>query len=386
MSESKDHVPVWAGDDAFPVAPGGWGWLDRRGRRHECADLSGLVEVLRTQGSRVRLMWTPDHARMVTPEEVPGLKAVLVEVARRGAERDMRNGTRRLAGCGVLLLAFVVWEWIHGGFGAVLASGWLGGLLLIALIFGAIPWYRGWKEHRRVKRGAVSDPEDIADARFEAWLASQRAPVTWFLLGLLGLVGLFQLLLPSDGWRVAGLVKEFYRAGEWWRLFTAPWLHGHPVHWAMNAAALLYLGRRTEVLARWPHLALAFLVSAWFGGIASVYWVAAPSVGASGGLLGLLGFLLVFETLHRRLVPVSARRRLLAGVVVIALMGLFGFRFIDNAAHAGGLVAGMAYALLVFIPSGSALRPKMLRRDAFAGALALLILAAGAAFACWRMM
>jgi membrane associated rhomboid family serine protease len=385
MSESNDQMPVWAGGDAFPSAPGGWGWLDHRGRRHECTGLGDLVEVLRRQGGKLRLVWTPDCSRMVVPEDVEGLREVLAEVARRGAEDDMHTGGRRLAGCGVFLLALVVWEWTRGGFDAMLASGWIGGLLLLALIFGAIPWYRGWKELRRVNRGAIGGEEDIADARFETWLALQRAPVTWVLLGLMAVVGAFQLL-PSDGLQAAGLIKGAYRSGDWWRLFTSPWLHGHPVHWAMNAAALLYLGRRTEVLARWPHLALAFLVSAWVGGIASVYWVAAPSVGASGGLLGLLGFLLVFETLHRRLVPVSARRRLLAGVVVIALMGLFGFRFIDNAAHAGGLVAGMAYALLVFMPSGSALRPKMLRRDAFAGGLALAVLAAGAAFACWRIM
>jgi membrane associated rhomboid family serine protease len=181
-------------------------------------------------------------------------------------------------------------------------------------------------------------------------------------------------------------MKGRYLRGEWWRLFTGPWLHGNPLHWAMNAAALLYLGRRTEVLARWPHLALVLLVSALAGGIASVKWLAAPTVGISGGLLGLLGFLLVFETLHRRLVPVTARRRLLAGVVVIAMMGLFGFRFIDNAAHAGGLIAGMAYALLVFPPSSPPLRPKILHRDAVAGSLALALLTAGAALACWKIL
>ena len=322
---------------------------------------------------------------MVVPEEVPELREVLVEAARRGAREDMRAGGRRLAMIGVFVAVIALVEWSQGGFGAVLRSVWIGGGLLLALIFGAIPWYRGWKEMRRIERGGVGDPEDVADSRFETWLALQRAPVTWFLLGLMGLVGVFQLL-PSDGLVAAGLMKDKYLQGEWWRLFTGPWLHGNPLHWAMNAAALLYLGRRTEVLARWPHLALVLLVSALAGGIASVKWLAAPTVGISGGLLGLLGFLLVFETLHRRLVPVTARRRLLAGVAVIALMGLLGFRFIDNAAHAGGLVAGMAYALLVFPPSSSALRPKMLRRDAAAGSLALALLTAGAALACWKIL
>jgi len=168
-------------------------------------------------------------------------------------------------------------------------------------------------------------------------------------------------------------------------LFTAPWLHGHPVHWLMNATALLYLGRRSEVLAGWPHLALAFALAAWLGGVASLRWVSAPSIGASGGLLGLLGFLLAFETLHRRLVPVSARRRLLGGVVATAVLGMLGFQFIDNAAHAGGLVAGLLYGGLVFLPSASPTLPRTLLRDRVAGAAALAVLVAGAGFACWRM-
>ena len=72
------------------------------------------------------------------------------------------------------------------------------------------------------------------------------------------------------------------------------------------------------------------------------------SVGVSGGLLGLLGFLLVFETLHKRLVPRSARRRLLGALGVTLIIGFIGYQFIDNIAHVGGLLAGTLYASVVF--------------------------------------
>ena len=193
-------------------------------------------------------------------------------------------------------------------------------------------------------------------------------------------------MLPGDSLTAAGLLKDRYLYGEWWRLFTAPLLHGHPLHFMMNAAALLYLGKRMEVFARWPHVPMVFVFAACIGGEASARFIAAPSVGASGGLMGWLGFLLVFESLHGRLVPRRASRRLIAGVVLTGVIGVIGFRFIDNAAHLGGLLAGMIYAAIVFPRSTSALRPRATFADRIAGGAALIVLVAAAACAVWRML
>jgi membrane associated rhomboid family serine protease len=169
-------------------------------------------------------------------------------------------------------------------------------------------------------------------------------------------------------------------------LLTAPFLHGHWLHWLMNASALAYLGKRVETFARWPHLALTFLVAAWIGGEASARFTQSPSIGASGGLMGLLGFLLVFETLHRGLVPESSRRRLVGGVVLTAAIGFVFHRFIDNAAHAGGLVAGMVYAALVFPKSASPHRPRTTMADVLLGGAALGLLVCSALLACSKML
>jgi membrane associated rhomboid family serine protease len=128
------------------------------------------------------------------------------------------------------------------------------------------------------------------------------------------------------------------------------------------------------------------LFSACVGGQASAFFVTAPSVGASGGLMGWLGFLLVFETLHHRLVPLDARRRLAAGVALTAVIGLIGYRYVDNAAHAGGLLAGMLYAAIVFPRSSSPARPNSNLTDRIAGGAAMLVLIASAAFAVLRIM
>jgi len=340
---------------------------------------------MRSQAGRVRLVWTPQKAVMVVPEEVPELGGVLRELGLRAAARDRGRGLQTMVVCGVVALVVARQDLLRGDWRAVVSNGWVGGLLLVALMFGAIPWYRGWKEERSWRSATDDAAEDIAEARFESWLGMQRGPVTAVLIALTVVVGLLQVVLPGEGWKLAGLVKEAVRDGERWRLLTAPWLHGHPVHWFVNVGALAYLGKRCEALARWPHLVMVFLVAAWLGGEASVWLVSKASVGASGGLLGLLGFLLVFETLHRKLVPVSARRRLLAGVLATGVLGLVGFRFIDNAAHAGGLVAGMVYAAVVFPPSASPVRPRTLVRDRIFGSLVGAVLVGSGLFAGWMV-
>lgn len=154
----------------------------------------------------------------------------------------------------------------------------------------------------------------------------------------------------------------------------------------MNILALLYLGKRMEVFARWPHLPTVFLFSALMAGEVSARLTITTSVGASGGLMGWLGFLLVFETLHNRLVPRTARRRLLAGVFLTALIGLIGYRFIDNAAHFGGLVAGMIYAALVFPKSSSPLRPNIHLTDRIVGSACLAVIFISSAIATLKIL
>ena len=398
VSESGEQ-PVWARDDAFPRAPEGWGWQDPKGGRHACGSEAELLETIRDdRAGIVFLVWSPRHPHMVVPEEIEGATSELLIARKRRAADDFAESLDRVRWFGFLLAGVTLWMLYQGwayapraadaaerigfAFRAVLISGSIGISLLMFLIFAFIPWYQSRK---RLKELVRWDAGDIAEAvpilRFETWLDYQKAPVTMLMLGIISVVGLVQFL-PGSSIEAAGLVKERYPgAGEWWRLLTAPLLHGNPVHFALNAAALYYLGKRVEVFARWPHVVVVFLFSAWVGGEASARFLAAPSVGASGGLMGWLGFLLVFESLHARLVPRRSRRRLLAGVLLTAVIGAIGFRFIDNAAHAGGLLAGMAYGALVFPKSSSAMRPRATITDLVAGAAAMLVLLASAVWA-----
>lgn len=334
---------------------------------------------------------------MILPEELEGAADAILSSRKRRAADDLQDATDKLwrfgwilAGLGAYLLyqgfahapqIATAAERVNFAVRGMIGSMSMGIALLMFLIFAFIPWYQSRKRLRELARWTDWDIADVVPTlRFETWLDSQKSPVTHIILGLVGLVGLAQLM-PGDSLSAAGLVKTAYHQGEWWRLFTAPFMHGNLIHFLMNAAALLYLGKRVEVFARWPHVPMVFLFACCIGGEASARFLEAPSVGASGGLMGWLGFLLVFESLHGGLVPRHARRRLLAGVALTGLIGLIGYRFIDNAAHLGGLLAGMVYAGIVFPKSTSPLRPRSTVTDRIAGAVILFVLVLSALFA-----
>ncbi len=396
-----EQLPIWSRVTAFPEAPGGYGWMDPKGRIHELGSMEGLIACLaRDRRAELVLVWTPSSGRMMLPEALEGAEVAVREARRKRLEQDCFRG-RVAMGLAALWMAWlVVMTWLGEWHLASHRSGFelwrelarqLGSSMSLGLgllgfgVLGFIPWYQAKKRLAELQRAAGEvDASPGSLLRFETWLDLQKAPFTKVLAALIVLVGLAQWR-SDDAIGAAGLVKEAYRHGEWWRLFTAPWLHGHWLHLLMNASALWYLGKRVEVFARWPHLLMVFVFSVMIGGLSSVRWMEGTSVGASGALMGWLGFLLVFESLHPRLVPLSARRRLLAGLLLTGLIGLLGYRFIDNAAHAGGLVAGMGYALAVFPRSSSCDGPRVMRRDRIAGGLAALILAASAAATLMRL-
>ncbi len=371
----QQNVPIWSRDDSFPARPtsasaGEFGFINSKGEQISAENMDDLVQKIGLSRNSVDLVWISDSPSLLAPEEVPELRSSLWKRRCKWAQEDQENGKRMclLFGAVTLWYLYSSYRNTQGDLIKMLLSPTLGISGIMLLMFGLLPLYEGWKTLRKGKPS--SEDEWIAEAdesRFDYWLYRQKVPATYFLMALLIASGLGQLYLErSLDWSAlsvnrAGLFKD--GNVEWWRYVTAPFLHGNLLHWIMNASALLYLGRRVELLARWPHVIIVMFGAALAGVMATSSLVSAPSVGASGGIMGLLGFLLVFETCHARLVPKSSRRRLIAGVITTVLMGVIGFQFIDNAAHAGGLVAGMAYAIIGFPASKSPRRPAILKQD-----------------------
>ncbi len=371
----KQQAPVWAREDAFPEKPDAgafslYGYTNVKGKQISAESLDELTEKISKSKESLDLVWTPESDRMQVPEELDSLRRVLWKRRKDWAEDDLSNGKRMSAIFGLVMLWYLYAGFSNSGGDLLqaLQSPQLGVVAVMLLVFGLLPLYEGWKTLKKGKPQSIDAWQECADeARFDSWLSGQKILVTYALISVMLASGLMQLVLERGmDWSALSVDKAGLLKGEnveWWRYLTGPLLHGNILHWVMNAAGLLYLGRRVELLARWPHVIIVMVGAAWVGGLATSFLMSKPSVGASGGIMGLLGFLLVFETLHTRLVPKSSRKRLLAAVTGTVLMGILGFQFIDNAAHAGGLVAGMAYALIGFPVSKSPQRPAILKQD-----------------------
>jgi rhomboid protease GluP len=138
--------------------------------------------------------------------------------------------------------------------------------------------------------------------------------------------------------------------GEYWRLVSCILLHGDGMHILLNAVALFALGRLCESVYGPVRLLFLFLVSGICGSLLSWAGGNASSVGASGGIFGLMGAAIVFGFRFQKELPPMAgelfRKRLLPWVALNLFIGAV-VPFIDNLGHVGGLVGGSLLALVL---------------------------------------
>ena len=180
----------------------------------------------------------------------------------------------------------------------------------------------------------------------------------WASLAWVFLVVVFYWSSSRMDLRSAGCVDtRALAASEWWRLFTAIWLHADVGHLAANATiGLVLLG---FVMGRYG--TGAGLLAAYIAGVGGnvVSWVlsAAPhvSLGASGMVMGCLGLLAVQSASVWRQAPHGAKyviTAIAAGVMLFVLFGLAPEA--DVLAHLGGFVSGLLLGTgLTFVPSVS---------------------------------
>ena len=180
----------------------------------------------------------------------------------------------------------------------------------------------------------------------------------------------------------AALVKPAVRAGEWWRLLSATYLHGNLLHIVANASALKVLGQILETYEGRLRVPIAYLAGAILGSIVSTLVSSQTSIGASGGVMGIAAYVLVAAGRSGPDgTPAWLRRRMLSILGWTAAMGAAAFLFIDNGAHVGGAIGGALAALAV----RKAGRRRRLLVDAI-GLATAAILVAGAGFTVRRLL
>ena len=147
--------------------------------------------------------------------------------------------------------------------------------------------------------------------------------------------------------------------GQWFRIFTPLALHAGLIHYGVNMAALWFIGGAVEQSHGIINTVLLFMIPGVGGNILSALFLPQfISVGASGGIFGLIGGCTADITLNWRLLFINyspsengnrsaaASRQniyailwLVLDIVVNAVIGLTPM--VDNFSHLGGLIYGL---------------------------------------------
>jgi membrane associated rhomboid family serine protease len=156
--------------------------------------------------------------------------------------------------------------------------------------------------------------------------------------------------LIKAGARDTALIVE---SGQWFRIFSPMILHAGLVHWLVNMLALYYIGGAIEQSHGIVNAVVLFIIPGVGGNILSAIFLPQYiSVGASGGIFGLIGGCLADISINWNLIFIKtdendhAWRRNIAAIfwlfLDILLNIVFGLTpFIDNFTHLGGGILGL---------------------------------------------
>jgi membrane associated rhomboid family serine protease len=335
-----------------------------------------LVKAFPYRAAEIKLVWTPETPEPVFPEKVP----LLLDAFRKLAVKEARNalfwGLAILTGGLVMALAIGEWKLLYRNF-------------LVAI--GAVFLIEGAWQLARTRHYTLEDAEaDASTLRFTTWINNKHVSgYTFLLAACIVIVGVFQGAVGAEqSINIAGLVKPAVWQGQVWRLFTACLMHVSITHFWMNLLALLHFARIVEQTILRAAVPLVFLVSGVCGSLFSLMlYPHTTSVGASGGLMGLLGFITMAAYFARTRYPRKYLRNSIEAIIFVGVWGLVGFAFIDNAAHLGGLCGGLSLGWALLMPFDKHYtKQKFERRLSAIAKVVLFFLGLVCATAVWKMI
>jgi len=162
------------------------------------------------------------------------------------------------------------------------------------------------------------------------------------------------------GARVTPLIVE---QGQWFRIISPLFLHAGIIHWGINMLALWFIGAAVERTHGILNTIILFFVPGIGGCILSAIFLPHYiSVGASGGIFGLVGGCIADIALNWNLLFLKTgandkntkRQNFVAFAMLlldIVINTIIGFTpYVDNFQHLGGLFYGICCGLSTFDP------------------------------------
>lgn len=222
------------------------------------------------------------------------------------------------------------------------------------------------KDCRRAKAlvGDTPDPQEGSATLAASGIHVSTPAVTLTLIALNAVVYV-AMGLSGVSWTEPGVVDgvrwgadfgPLTMSGEWWRVLTSTFVHFGIVHIAFNMWCLWSLGSSLEIFMGREAFAVTYLLSGLMSSLVSIAWNPwRVSAGASGAIFGVAGAFVSY--LYLKKVPMDrafVKQKLKNLAIFIGYNLLYGAAgSVDNSAHVGGLIAGLALGAVV---------PPMLRR------------------------
>jgi membrane associated rhomboid family serine protease len=187
----------------------------------------------------------------------------------------------------------------------------------------------------------------------------RSAPAVLALIVLNAVVFLFEIsvgdLNDPDVLHRVGALEPYAVVvqGEYWRLFTALFLHGGFTHLLFNLFALYILGPPLERSIGTLRFTVSYLISglassAGVVGLTILGFVQVSQlVGASGCIMGIVGTWAGFLVRHRHVPQAKQRLGNIAMIIVIQVAFDLSTPQVSMAAHLCGLIAGFFLGLIL---------------------------------------
>lgn len=225
------------------------------------------------------------------------------------------------------------------------------------ICISGIMYYLGWRDGGWGKKDSRWDLDDRWDD--DRWKSGKKdyftLPVsaTMVILAICVLFSLARLIAPVPVMNYLALNPSLVMLRPW-TLITHIFLHASFGHLFWNMLALFFFGTELERRLGDRMFLTVFLVSGVIGGIVEMMFSTGFMLGASGGLMGVMGCLaLIAPEIRVIIFPIPIPIGIPVATVLLALMDMFyqvslgGADGIGHVAHLAGLGVGLLFGKML---------------------------------------
>jgi rhomboid protease GluP len=231
-------------------------------------------------------------------------------------------------------------------------SSFLGGIVILLLL---LLWPRySATQHKRFLAGVNTKNEDLVKT-FHYLIPKNTHVVSAIFMNISVFVFILMLLTGSSIFLTN--TTELLRWGanlrvetshnQWWRLLTNIFVHGGIMHLLLSISGLLITAIFIEPLLGWKKFCIIFIVCGLCASITSIGWHNDQiSYGANGAIFGIYGTFVGLWWFNAW--PQQGKLVMFAWIGVYIFISLLWSLIanLDNAAHVGGFLCGIAISII----------------------------------------